>query len=230
MYNVACLKWGDKFDADYVNKLYWGVKRNTTVPIKFYCFTENPEGLHPDIIPHQLMYPNIEGWWQKLWLFSDDFDGHGPEGRMLFIDLDTLITGNIDHYVTQSEGFVVLRDLWAGGINVGSAVMSFEVGKHKQIWETFAEDPSGAIKSLHPHGDQKWVQRHEPNRTYWQDLYQNEILSFKSHCRRGLPANGRIVCYHGKPSIVESLTTTTRVQGFVIPPTPWVADYWKVGE
>ena len=105
--------------------------------------------------------------------------------------------------------------------------MSFEVGKHKQIWDTFAKDPNGAIQSLRPHGDQKWVQRHEQNRTYWQDLFPNEILSFKSHCRNGLPKNARLVCYHGKPSIVESITTTTKVQKFTIRPTPWVKEYWK---
>jgi len=231
MYNVACIKWGTKFDADYVNKLYAGVKRHTTVPIKFFCFTENPVGLHPDIITHDFGYPNIEGWWQKLWLFSDDMDvNRSPQGRVLFIDLDTLITGNIDHYVTQDRGFVCLRDLWSGGINVGSAMMSFEMGKHTQIWNTFEKNPAAAIASLSPHGDQKWIQQHQPERIYWQDLYQNEILSFKSHCRNGLPKNARIVCYHGLPSIVESLTITTRVQGFVIPPTPWVADHWKVGE
>ena len=224
MYNVVCLKHGTKYDADYVNKLFAGVKRNSTVDFLFHCFTDNPEGLRSEVIPHPLPHKNVEGWWQKLYLFSDKVD---IEGRMLFLDLDTLITGNIDKYITQDTGFVVLRDLWARGNNVGSAIMSFEAGKHKQIWDTFVADPTAAMKSLHPHGDQKWVQKQQPQRIYWQDLMANEIMSFKSNCRGGLPKTAKIVCFHGLPSIPDSINKTTRVQRFVIPPTPWVADYWK---
>lgn len=224
MYNVVSLKHGTKYDADYVNKLFCGVRRNTTVDFTFHCFTDDSEGLHEDIVAHPLPHTNVSGWWQKLYMFSDEIN---IEGRMLFLDLDTLITGNIDHYITQTAGFIVLRDLWAGGINVGSAIMSFEVGKHKQIWDTFIADPTAAINLLRPHGDQKWIQRHEPNRMYWQDLCPKEIMSFKSDCRGGLPANAKIVCYHGAPSIPESIHETTHVQRFVIPPTAWVKDYWK---
>jgi len=228
MYNVACVKWGTKFDADYVNKLYAGVKRNTTLPFIFYCFTENQEGLHHDIVPVELLHPEIEGWWQKLYLFSGNLPDNAPKGRVLFIDLDTLVVSNIDHYLKQNNGFVVLQDLWAKRDNVGSALMSFEMGKHTQIWDTFIKDPAAAIKSLHPHGDQKWIQKHQKERLYWQNMYQQQVVSFKSNCRAGVPRNAKIICYHGKPSIVESITTTTRVQGFVIPPTPWVKKYWNL--
>lgn len=224
MNNIICLKHGTKFDAGYVNKLYYGVKRNTTVPFTFHCFTENGGGLNPDIKTHPLPYDNIEGWWYKLYLFSDEID---IEGRVLYIDLDTLITGNIDHYLEHNKGFVVLRDLWAKQNNVGSALMSFNVGEHKHIWDTFIKNPQAAIQELRPHGDQKWIQKQQHQRIYWQDLFKNEIMSFKSDCRNGLPSNAKIVCYHGKPSIPESINTTTKVQRFVIPPTPWVKKYWK---
>jgi len=225
MHNVICLKHGTKYDFDYVNKLYYGVKRNSSVPFTFHCFTDDNAGLHADIISHPLPHTNVDGWWQKLYLFSDKIE---IEGRVLFLDLDTLVTGNIDKYITQTKGFIVLRDLWSRKDNVGSAVMSFEVGKHKQIWDTFIKDPTGAIKSLHPHGDQKWVQKHQPQRIYWQDLFKEEVVSFKSGCRNGVPKNVKLVCFHGRPSIPESINTTTRVQGFIIPPTPWVKQYWKL--
>ena len=105
--------------------------------------------------------------------------------------------------------------------------MSFEAGKHKQIWDTFITNPEAAIKSLHPHGDQKWIQRHQETRKYWQLMWANEILSFKSGCRSGLPKAAKIICFHGLPSIPEAINTTTKVQRFVIPPTPWVKEYWK---
>jgi len=225
MYNIICLKHGTKFNADYVNKLFNGVRRNTTLPFTFHCFTEDPNGLDYNIKVHPLPDKKIEGWWYKLYLLSDEID---ITGRVLYIDLDTLITGNIDHYISQDEGFVVLQDLWAKKDNVGSALMSYEVGKHKHIWETFIKDPIGEMRKIHPHGDQKIIQKYQKERKYWQYIFKNEIVSFKSECRNGLPNGARIVCYHGKPSIKESINTTTRVQRFTIMPQNWPELYWYI--
>ena len=38
--NVICIKWGDKFGANYVNSLYNMVERNLTLPHRFICFTD----------------------------------------------------------------------------------------------------------------------------------------------------------------------------------------------
>ena len=46
---VACIKWGTLFGSDYVNRLYSGVRRNLSCPVRFICMTEHAEGLHPDI-------------------------------------------------------------------------------------------------------------------------------------------------------------------------------------
>lgn len=119
-------------------------------------------------------------------------------------------------------------DKWGTGAEaVGSGVLTWTAGEHTQIWDTFIENPHRAIAALHPHGDQKWIQQHQKERLYFQDLFPNQLVSFKVHCRNGLPKGAKIVCYHGKPSIPESITTTTHVQGYVIPPTKWVEDYWR---
>lgn len=70
--NVFCVKWGTRYDAEYVNKLFRGIKRNTTKQFEFYCFTENPEGLLEEVkvIP---LKENWSGWWGKATLFSEGF-------------------------------------------------------------------------------------------------------------------------------------------------------------
>ena len=40
--NVVCVKYGTKYGADYVNKLYYGVKKHLSLPHTFTCFTEDP--------------------------------------------------------------------------------------------------------------------------------------------------------------------------------------------
>ena len=43
--NVLCLKWGDRYPAFYVNRLYAAVKRNLRRPFRFVCVTDDPTGL-----------------------------------------------------------------------------------------------------------------------------------------------------------------------------------------
>lgn len=229
--NIVCLKWGTKYGPEYVNNLFNAVKKNTTLPFTFYCFTEDAAGIDPQVVIKPLKYNNIESWWNKLYLFSNDIE---IEGRIFFLDLDTVITGNIDHMLLVQDEFVVLRDFYTGlakglegNFHVGSAVMIWTAGKHTHIWESFIKNPQAAIKELYPHGDQKWVQKMQPSRTYWQDLFPGQVLSFKVHCRDGLPKDARIVCFHGKPSIPESYTITTKAQWWTITPQPWVETYWK---
>ena len=237
MINVACVKFGTKYGSDYVNKLFYAVGRNLTLPFNFHCFTEHSKGIHKDVIVHPLQkHKHFEGWWHKLFMFSPDCP---IKGRIFYLDLDTLVTGNLDQAVSHNTGFVVLHDFfkvrlptrkdkWGTGKEaVGSGVLSWEAGKHTQIWETFVANPVRAVKSLSPHGDQKWIQQNQKERLYWQDLFPDQFVSFKVHCRNGLPRNARIVCYHGLPSIPDSINKTTKVQGYNISPTKWVTKYWN---
>ena len=43
---VVCLKHGEKYSADYVNKLHSMVSRNCSIPFEFICFTENTKGIN----------------------------------------------------------------------------------------------------------------------------------------------------------------------------------------
>ena len=47
--NFVCVKYGTKYGADYVNKLYDGVRRNCSLKFDFICFTEDSEGLDKEI-------------------------------------------------------------------------------------------------------------------------------------------------------------------------------------
>lgn len=233
MINIVCLKWGTKYGPEYVNRLYAGVKRNTTVDFKFHCFTEDTTNVNHEVITHPLPYGTLEGWWNKLYLFSDDLPI--PKGETIFfIDLDTLITSNIDDLLTMNcDPIIVLRDFYTGlartvvgDDNVGSGLMVWKHGQYPEVWNTFIKDPERAIRSVMPAGDQKWVQHQIPVRTYWQDV-TDKVVSFKVHCNSGLPETAGIVCYHGKPSIPESYRQHNKVWKYDIPPQAWVLDHWK---
>ena len=74
--NVICIKWGDKFGAEYVNRLYKMVEKNLTLPHRFVCFTDKPEGILEGVEIRPLPALNDEGLpekaWKKLGLFTDE--------------------------------------------------------------------------------------------------------------------------------------------------------------
>jgi len=68
---VICLKWGDRYSSEYVNKLYRGIIRNTTYKVDFICYTENSEGVQEGVIIKDLIEKDWKGWWGKASLFSE---------------------------------------------------------------------------------------------------------------------------------------------------------------
>ena len=39
---ILCVKWGDKYGNEYVEKLKDQVEKNCSVLFNFYCLTDNP--------------------------------------------------------------------------------------------------------------------------------------------------------------------------------------------
>jgi len=232
MLNIVCLKWGVKYGPDYVNKLYESVKRNTTANFRFHCFTDDETGVNKDVVIHDLPYKDdLEGWWNKVYLFSDLIDI--PVGETIFyIDLDSIITDDIDDLLYhRSKTMVVLRDFYWGLAKtagpMGSGLMMWEHGLYTYVWDNFIKDPADAIKKVFPHGDQHWVNINVKNRLHWQDLFPNRVVSFKVHCRKGLPKETGIVCFHGVPSIPGAATTAGKSWKMYWTPSPWIFKYWK---
>ena len=43
--NCICIKWGTKYGAEYVNRLYAGLRRNLLSDLQFFCMTDDVAGL-----------------------------------------------------------------------------------------------------------------------------------------------------------------------------------------
>jgi len=218
MINILSVKWGTKYSRKYVNNLYKGVKANIKIPYTFNCFTDNPSGLDSGIITYPLP-AGIPYWWNKLYLFSKDMP---LKGRMFYIDLDTVITGDISKIASTDEPFVLLQDVYHKE-GWGSGLMAWDTDKVdvSHLWENYYPRAQSIHEKYWPHGDQVWIQQHlglKP--AIWQNLYRGEILSLKVDCIRYIdkPSKAKIVFYHGKPSIEESIR---------MPNFKWIKRYWK---
>ena len=102
---IVCMKWGSLYPSEYVNVLYNAVKANCKSKYRFICFTDNHNGLLPEIEVRPIVDMELperawrSGAWPKISVFTREaFDF---EGRALFIDLDTIISGDL---VTINKG------------------------------------------------------------------------------------------------------------------------------
>ena len=232
---IICLKWGEKYGAEYVNRLYYAVKRNTTIPFEFWCFTDNAAGIHIDVKKHRLPHAReLDTWWNKLWLFSSEMP-FKINDIILYIDLDTLIVNNIDDIITvpQKGDIIMLKDFYYGVAKTAgkaaSGIMSWTHGSRFDIWKRFIANPTQAVKMCEPHGDQRWIEiwtDQSGQRRYWQEILPDKVISYKVHCQNGLPSSASVVCYHGRPSIPESARTPYKDSKRHVPASPWVLDHW----
>jgi len=201
---IVCIKVGTKYDATYVNRLAFHVEQHTTVPHEFLCLTYDPVGV---LCPTAPIDTDLPGWWSKLVLFKPHWAL--KDRRVVFLDLDTVIVGNIDFLLEYDGPFCILRDFYRPE-TYGSAVMSFAPGC-EEIWDTFQQD---VMRTMH--GDQDWLlQCIDPSLAdRWQDLYPGKIVSYKVHCSQGIPEGARVICFHGSPRPHEVTHLT------------WMQEHW----
>ncbi len=214
VFTVACIKWGKKYAPCYANILYDMVRRNLpeAYPFTFVCFTDNPEGLHPEIVARPLP-GDLEGWWNKLWLFKKGIFEDGQP--ILYFDLDTLITGPLDGIAAYRGRFALLREFYQPGHihdRYGSGVMLWRAGACSLIWESY--DAAGR-PNLHG-GDQAWIERVYLGADMLQDLFPGVFVSYKIHCRPLPPEGACVVCFHGDPKQDNCQER-------------WVQEVWKIG-
>ena len=110
---ILCMKWGTKYGAEYVNRLYNMVQRHLTLPFKMVCLTDRTEGIDPNvqcfpIPPLDLPAGSPERGWNKLSTFEPDL--YGLKGNALFLDLDVVIVDNIDCFFQEPGEFLIIHD------------------------------------------------------------------------------------------------------------------------
>ena len=241
-YTVISMKWGAKFGAEYVNRLYHMVKRNTTLPLTFVCFTDNAEGLDPNIearpLPPMSLPEGPERGWRKLSIFQKN---SGLEGRVLFLDLDTVIVRNIDDYFTMDGDFIFIKH-WKPSEKQGigqTSVFRFEAGTHTDLFDNFIAN-SAKVKATYRH-EQAYVSDmlNKQNRlSFWPEKW---MPSFKYKCmypfplnyffEPRLPADAKIIVFHGNPTPDQAMRGKTNgcVKQFIrhVKTPQWLKDNWR---
>ena len=214
MITVLCvLRSGGVYTADWVLRLNNAIARHATLPHRFVCLADvDVPGV--EVIPLRHDWPR---WWAKVEMFAPWIEEQC--GRCLYIDLDTLVTGNIDGFLGYQGQACITRDFYHGVPS--QSVLNFAPGSMRHLWDSFIANPSRWMRDgdrcIAPHfGDQVLMTKaHRPRPIeFWQDVLPGQLVSYKVHCRDGLPTDARLICMHGKPKQND------------FPQHHWVKEHW----
>ncbi len=220
---ILCVKWGTKYSPDYVNRLASMTRRHLSLPHNFVCLTDDTRGVEDGIETIPIPETSLEFCWTKLLIFSPQMPEIGSP--VLYLDLDVVITGSLDGLFTFSEStdFVGVPDWnrrWFPQFN--SSVMRFTAGNHVRIYDDFVKavgtgrlvkrrEWDACLQSRNKvvywenlrryGGDQEWISRSAFRRGTIRDhaFPKSWVLSYKTHCRSGIPPDCRVVVFHGEP-------------------------------
>ena len=228
MITVACVLWGTKFPVEYVYNLKNAVERNTTIPHKFVCYSDKPI----KDVEIKLLKPGYEGWWNKLQMFDP---ANRPGERIVYFDLDTLITGNIDWLLEDKSWFMGIEDV--GAVNswqphlkdvLQSGVMTWDFNALNHIWTEFVMQFDFITERFRGDGEFLSSKINPYQRTLLQHKYPNKLKSYKYQVYPGPPdEDTAIVCFHGRPSIIQAMNEEVVTPMRSYSPQNWIKDYWK---
>lgn len=212
MLHIVCVNAGNYLGRgkEYVEILQDSVARNLPeeTTFQFTVFTDDPEPYAPGILKRPL-HGGLRGWWNKLYLFKE---GVFPEGdRVLFFDLDTVITGALDEIVKYDGPFAILRDAYRPD-GLQSSVIAWRPSQDTyHIWDSFKKSGFPDVRG----GDQAWIERTYPKAGILQDFYPDAFISYKVGARSSIPQGAKVVFFHGEPRPHSA--------------PGWVRQFWKIG-
>lgn len=234
MLTVACYLWSDEthsghqYDVEDVLRLKASVAENLSIPYEFVCITDDPGQLEGTGIRARAlaMLPNCGRMFAspKLMTFHPDAASL-IGGRILAIDLDVVITGNIDAIASRDEPLVLWRNPsrqpWAAPSRralYNSSLVLVKAGARGDIWERAA---AGEARQFH--GDQDWVSALlGPDCPYWDEndgVYRlGRPDTPGSGVGETLPENARIVFFPGDEGKPWLRSVRARA--------PWLETYW----
>jgi hypothetical protein len=168
---IACVEWGNYLGRgeEYVAKLRAMVARHTRCEYEFVVL--RPTGLI--------------GWWNKIELFRPG----ALTGRILYLDLDTVVVGSLDP-LFESKGILHLANWGWTKNDYGSGVMVWDAGEHEEVYSLYDKDVPSRFR-----GDQDWM----THLGGWEALPPALCKSYRYHSKASPPEGASVVCFHGTP-------------------------------
>lgn len=129
------------------------------------------------------------GWWAKMCAY----DAHVFGGDMLLMDLDTIVL----RMPELPNVTTVLPDFYRPHL-MGSGFLYVTEADRARIWDEWMRDPAAHMArcvTAAAWGDQGFLHPIIGATGRW----GSNVVSWKVHCKAGIPETADVVCFHGKP-------------------------------
>ncbi len=190
MLKICTVYFEGFYKPDYVTKLYRSLKRNSTIPFEFVCLSDTND-IEADVILPYNHNSDIKKHWHKLKFFSPQFANQQPGDDIIIMDIDQVITGNVDDLIgypvndnellsygvwwnddTRNAKEKELKDKNILPLNGG--FYKFKSGSLKKIWDDFSLNPSYWQTHYYNIGDVHYKYYGEQNYVNWK-VEENNI-------------------------------------------------------
>lgn len=215
MLTVVCVyRSGGIYNETWVAALAKQVRRFLKEDYRFVCLTDKPYEVQALGIETETLQTNWSGWWSKVELFREGLF----QDRVLYLDLDVIITGPLERLVQSASGFTGCDDFYVPG-TLNSSVMSWR-GDYSILYELMLSNASDIkVKfenrsSSGNFGDQGYIEAVIRNLGKRIEFFPSEyVVSWKKAARYSIPTAASVVAFHGKPKMPDA--------------NGWAATYWK---
>ena len=239
---VICMKWGTLYGSEYVNRLYYAVRRNVTDDLRFICFTEDAKGIIPSveikpIPPITLPHPEFITGWRKIAVWQAPLED--VTGDVLFLDIDIVVTGSLDALFDYKPGeYCVIENWTQPGQKIGNtSVFRFPVGRFKHVYDDLMAETDRYLREFRI--EQQYISAKIPEQVFWPADW---VISFKHSCMPKFPMNyfkapalpdtAKVVAFHGKPDPIDAAKGEWPAPWYKkfykkVLPTAWINEHWR---
>jgi hypothetical protein len=212
---TVCCVWvhaNVPYATEYVTNLRSMVAKHLAREHQFVCLTDRPwmlpDGIRSMPIGHERRVP---GWWAKIQLFKPG----RFSGRVLYLDLDSLIVQPLDPVVDYPSTFALVPH--AGTFNgrdglrvvkrFNSSVMVWDARANESLFLDWTPEIPRRLW-----GDQDWIGEHRPDAATMPSAWFPRLSELSGE--RPNASAKVVLCKKPKNSIAADLY-------------PWVGDVWR---
>jgi len=179
MLKICTVYFEGFYKPDYVSKLYKSLRKNSSIPFQSVCITDN-KNVEADVILPYNHHSIVKKHWHKLKFFSPQFAYQQPGDDIIIMDIDQVITNNVDdllNYPVNENELISYGQWWDSKLKLNGGFYKFKSGSLKSIWDDFALNPEYWQLHYYNNGDVHTKYYGEQNYVNWKVQEHNIKLT-----------------------------------------------------
>lgn len=209
MLHIVTWHWGSKYGHEYISRLAAGLHRNLKQAHILHIASPEIEDLPLTEIPGCFCRLRMfDCAWQERW-------GIEPGDRLVQIDVDTIITGNLDALFDREEDFVIMQGGSYQPCPYDGALWMQRAYTNEEVWTGFNLNEAAKTQYHEFPDDQGWLASQLPDAAGWQ--CGDEVFVYK---KPGWPKDDKL------PERAKLVTFAGKRRPDQITHLDWIAKNW----